>query len=206
MSEEILAALRSIADRMVNIESQTSKIDMIEESIRQLAELKAKLQDLETEQVKIKGAVQHTQEVCEEMESRIETLTDKVDDLENRCRRNNLVFYGVLEVGRESWAESERVVRDILKSHLDMELHDMDIDRVHRVGKSGGRPRPIVARFALYKIKMLILGKSRMLQGTNIGLAEDFSFKVRQIRRSLLNHSKDAKRAGCIHCGMTSCL
>ena len=197
MSGEIMTALKGIADRLTSIELQTSKIAAIEESIKELADLKNRMQEMESEQEKIRGSVQQTHVVCDEMRKEMKALSEKVDDLENRNRRSNLVFYGVAEMEREGWSETERIVRDILRSHMDIELHVMDIDRAHRVGPTRGRPRPIVVKFAFYKTKAMILGKARLLQGTRISVAEDFSARVREIRRNLVPHLKEAKRAGC---------
>ena len=53
-------------------------------------------------------------ERVEEVERRLGTLEDRVDYLENQSRRNNIVIYGVPEEGRESWEDSEDIVRRVV--------------------------------------------------------------------------------------------
>ena len=74
----------------------------------------------------------------------------KMEDLENRCRRNNLGFYGVPEGPRSC----EYIVKnEILEKLMELDVTDLEIDRAHRT--PGGplpnypvrQPRPIHVRF-----------------------------------------------------------
>ena len=73
-------------------------------------------------------------ERVEEVERRLVTLEDRVDYLENQSRRNNIVIYGVPEEGRESWEDSEDIVRRVVYQ-IGIELEYRDIERAHRVGR-----------------------------------------------------------------------
>lgn len=49
-------------------------------------------------------------------------FTEKTNDLENRSRRKNLVFYGVDDKASEIWDEFEAMIKNICKTSLGMEL------------------------------------------------------------------------------------
>ena len=57
-----------------------------------------------------------------ELRRLMQVLGTKIDDLENRKGRNNLVFYGLEEMERESWEQSEQIVLDFVKDCLLLQL------------------------------------------------------------------------------------
>ena len=73
----------------------------------------------------------------------------KLDELEQYGRRENLRIYNVPEEQDEN-DDGEKIVLKIAKE-LKIELHKSDIQRAHRLGKPGNKPRPIIARFISYK-------------------------------------------------------
>ena len=62
--------------------------------------------------------------------SKVAELAKKVDDLENRSKRNNLVFWNIPE-GAENDSTCEELVSDILANHMGLE-RDIEIMRAHR--------------------------------------------------------------------------
>lgn len=132
----------------------------------------------------------------------MQTLLAKVDDLENRSRRCNLIFYGVPEVvseshpvdgperkGPASWLVSEQHVVEICTGKLG--ITPKNIQRAHRIGKfRPGKIRPLIANFASFKEKQDILLNAKKLKGTDISLSEDFSQEVRSKRRHLWEFAK----------------
>ena len=95
--------------------------------------------------------------------------------LEDQSRRDNLIFYGIPESvdGKETWEESENLVRNVMKDTLKVESADMEgnlgieIERAHRLPRSHGRhgqqvttenqPRPIIVKFSRWKHRQKIL-------------------------------------------------
>ncbi|KXJ09267.1 hypothetical protein AC249_AIPGENE26535 [Exaiptasia diaphana] len=64
----------------------------------------------------------------------VKNLQDKVDDLENRSRRNNLCFDGIEESVGESWSQTEEKVKQVMSNKLDIsEAEEVVIERAHRV-------------------------------------------------------------------------
>ncbi|XP_070546655.1 uncharacterized protein [Ptychodera flava] len=124
------------------------------------------------------------------MEGRREGMTelsDEKDDLENRYRRNNVLFYGVEQAGHpESWEATEKKVKEIIKDTMQIEK-DVQIERAHRIMNAPitKGSKPIIASFSSWKDKELILRNGRKLKGTNISVDEDFSPRMRSIRKKL---------------------
>ena len=124
-------------------------------------------------------------------------LESTIDDLENRSRRENLVFFGVVEDENETWNSCENKVRDLIQTRLRITLAPDDLQRVHRAGvKRSGKHRVIVAKFLRAKVKEEVLQKRKLLRGTRIFIEEDFSQKVRQERRQLKQYMDDARQKG----------
>lgn len=61
-------------------------------------------------------------------------INSRLNDLEDRSRRDNLLFYGVQDRPLETWAESEAHIRNLVSEHLNTALTDDAIARAHRLG------------------------------------------------------------------------
>ena len=84
------------------------------------------------------------------IKSNIEHLEDKIDDLENRSRRNSLCFEGIEESTNETWQDTENKIKYLISSHMPDVGGGILIERAHRVGRRSSaesRPRKIVAHF-----------------------------------------------------------
>ena len=113
----------------------------------------------------------------EEMEKRLKALESthselqtpkeickKLDDLEGRSKRNNLIFHGVPEEegGAETWEDSEKTLRKVLKEEVGFSIADqVGIERAHRLGRQGNGSRPIIAQFSNFKDKEAILKRRK---------------------------------------------
>lgn len=126
----------------------------------------------------------------------------KVDDLENRSRRNNLCFDGIPEDQNETWIATEHKIKQVLTDYLDMKTEDFSIERAHRVGKvksqADYKPRTVIAKFLSYKTREQILNKKKLLKGKNIFIREDFSDKIQEKRRELMPQMYEARRNNMI--------
>ena len=58
-------------------------------------------------------------------------LQEKISEIEDRSRRNNIRVDGVTEEKGETWEDCENKVLEILRDKLD--IVDMTIERAHRV-------------------------------------------------------------------------
>ncbi|KAI8516326.1 hypothetical protein Bbelb_049070 [Branchiostoma belcheri] len=114
---------------------------------------------------------------------------------------NNIdMIDGVADDSKETWAETEVKVRNILAKHLQLDSKTIEIERAHRNGpfkKEATRPRQIVAKLLRYKDKQMILSRARTnLKNTPIFVNEDYSELVRKRRAELLPEMKAARLRG----------
>eukprot|EP00112_Aurelia_sp_Birch-Aquarium-sp1_P002018 Seg1220.2 transcript_id=Seg1220.2/GoldUCD/mRNA.D3Y31 product="LINE-1 type transposase domain-containing protein 1" protein_id=Seg1220.2/GoldUCD/D3Y31 len=138
-------------------------------------------------------------------------LVEKVEYLENSSRRNNIRIVGVPEAPhfRESWEESEQIVKDKINTLLGIS-EDLQIERAHRVGKpktfftrpDGSRvkawPRPIVAKFQSWKQKESVLKEARAKKPDGIKFFPDLSQRTLEKRERLVPQLLDARKHGKI--------
>lgn len=140
---------------------------------------------------KLEAAITECTARCNTQHGVIQLLQNKIDDLENRSRQHNLVFYGIPDTSvRESWSQSESLVKEVCSTKL--QVNPETIEKAHRLGKfREGKTRPVIARFGSLKEKHLILGKAKNLKDTGIGMSEDFSEPVRKKRRILWQFARE---------------
>ncbi|KAL1472348.1 hypothetical protein MTO96_039398, partial [Rhipicephalus appendiculatus] len=103
-----------------NLETTGSKDEMIERLLHDIAQNRqpsvvSDVPRLITETVKAQG----------------QALSARLDDLEDKSRRENLLFFGISDSPNETWAQSEGHVRDLLSRHLDMHISDSEASRAH---------------------------------------------------------------------------
>uniref|UniRef100_A0A1S4LJU1 Uncharacterized protein n=3 Tax=Ixodes scapularis TaxID=6945 RepID=A0A1S4LJU1_IXOSC len=60
---------------------------------------------------------------------------DSHDDLDNRSRRNNLIFFGIPDVQNETWATSEERIVSFCSEKLNIQIDSAAIERAHRLGR-----------------------------------------------------------------------
>ena len=131
-----------------------------------------------------------------DLKEKVEKLETKLDDLEGRSRRKNLIFHGIpYPEGRtETWEDCESAVKSVLRDKMGM--GDVEVERAHRL-KGGKAPHPIIASFHKYKDKERILTERRKLKEkkSDVFINEDFTPLVREKRRRLLPFLKEVKQA-----------
>ena len=97
----------------------------------------------------------------------VNTTFFKVDELEQYGRQENIRILGVAERTDER-DDGEEVVTNVAKA-LNVELNpELDIQRVHRLGKKKkgpkAKPRPVIVRFASYRKRMEFMYKKSKLE------------------------------------------
>ncbi|XP_065284655.2 uncharacterized protein [Dermacentor albipictus] len=122
----------------------------------------------------------------------VSSLESRIEDADNRSRRSNLILYGIPDPNPpETFAQSEKLFIDNIQEHMNISLDPKEIEGAHRLGRySPGRNRPIIAKFAFYKTKELVLSNGRKLKGSNCSIGEDFSPAVRNARKHLVLFGK----------------
>ena len=121
-------------------------------------------------------------------------MSSGLNKLKSPCKRNNLIFYGIQRDSGESSEECEGKVQELLTDNLELTKTPEAFERIHRLN---GKPdSPIIVCCSSYRDKLDILRAKGKLRGTNIFVGEDFSQRVREIRRGLTPHLKKARAEG----------
>lgn len=134
--------------------------------------------------------------------SELTSVMDKVDDLENRSRRNNVRFTGIPEGAEKEHGGAENFIEKFVKEKLKVEISSSSIQRAHRVnvGKNTNQPRPIVAHFWNYKEKENVIKaapKQRpQMNGKDVFVNHDYSSIVMQKRKALLPVMNEKRKEG----------
>lgn len=104
------------------------------------------------------------------------------------------MFFGIPDdTVRESWEESETLVRRICKGNLDIDV--TSIQRAHRLGTFKERScRPIIASFQNWKERDNIMRNAFKFKNSAYSVSEDFSALVREKRRKLWDYSKEKRQ------------
>lgn len=106
------------------------------------------------------------------------------------------MIYGLSEESKEdNKSLQDRVQQQVFKDLLGVEVNS--IERIHRVGfKRAGKHRPIMLRLFDYSEKTTIMSACFKLKGTQISISEDFSKRVRDLRRRLWHSAAVEKTNG----------
>ena len=175
------------------------KNDIIGKLESEIGELKKSYSFLSNETALISGRLKSNETVLDGHAKKHDEIKEKASDLEDRSRRNNLVFFNFPEEPpNESLNENcEKKVIDLLenKGFFD-EDYNIFIDRAHRLGKrnsQNSKPRQIIVRFTYFKDKDAIIKNGKKLRGCPISVSEDFSKLTLEIHRQLRQHAKEAK-------------
>jgi len=137
------------------------------------------------------------------MEKAYKAIEAKLDDLENRSRRNNLVIYGMPETeGRE---DCNKVLSDLLHfAAVDDEIPS--IERCHRTptqkSPENDKPRMIHVAFRSFRSKekvrkaCLAKLKNNQFKQAKLFVTDDLSKKIQEQRRNKMGQFKELKANG----------
>ncbi|XP_066285802.1 protein unc-13 homolog C-like [Branchiostoma lanceolatum] len=190
----------SIVKELLELQERNFKsfLDTIVESTHK------RMDNLIREVQEIKDSLHFTQKETDDTNSTLRDhehhVKNKADYLENQSRRNNILIDGVPDAWDETWSQCEQKVESVMKEKLNLDPMNIEIERAHRNGRfqDGGRPRPIVAKLLRCKDRDTIIQRAKYLKGSNIYINEDFSEKVRQKRKELIQKMKEARERGDI--------
>ncbi|VVD00213.1 unnamed protein product [Leptidea sinapis] len=76
------------------------------------------------------------------LKDKMENMVKKIEYLENLKRKNNLIFFGVSEIGPDM-SETENI-KTIIENKTKIDIHKYDINNVYRLGKRGNHTRPLL--------------------------------------------------------------
>lgn len=172
-----------------NLKQVESMIDSIQKRATSIEKEMGKLQTFEQELAECEAT-------CSNTSAQVSKFLVKVDDLENRSRRNNLIIYGINEEPEEDVKSLEdQIKHKVFKDVLEIEV--TSVERIHRIGKyKKDQHRPVIVRFYDFAEKANILSCCNTLKGTDIVISEDFSERMRDIRAQLWHSAADERANG----------
>ena len=122
-------------------------------------------------------------------------LRERLRDVEDRFRRDNLRIDGIAEVENETWEPAEQILQNLFNEKL--QLENISVERAHRVGKKEkNNKRTIVLKLASFKYKLKIISEARKLKDTNININEEYSKETLEIRKEKWKEVKELRMNG----------
>ncbi|XP_072141924.1 uncharacterized protein [Dermacentor andersoni] len=186
---KLTAGQNQLITEIHGLKSQLTSTD------KAITDLSKRMNDLESHYqtlLPIRSEVDAMRTTTEQAIFRISELEARIDDAENRSRRDNLIFYGIPDPSSsETTADSERLIVELCRDRLQLTIDPKEIERAHRIGRhSPNHSRPLIAKFTFHKTKVNILSSGRKLKGTDYSISEDFSRSVRNSRKHLVAFAK----------------
>ncbi|KAK3910875.1 LINE-1 retrotransposable element ORF1 protein [Frankliniella fusca] len=115
----------------------------------------------------------------------IEGLQRRLAEQEQYARRNNLRIFGVDESQQKE--DTDKLVMDVAR-RIGVQIDKSQIDRSHRLGKPGPKPRPIIVKFIGYSPRRSMFTAKKALKGSGITIREDLTRE----RLELLKEASEA--------------
>ena len=182
-----------------DITNNTNRIDKIAEENNEIK------YSLETTQeiwnTKANDMKEEINTLKEELKERDKFFKEKLRIMEDRSRRNNIRVEGIPESENESWEETEKKLKEIIKTDLQIET-EIEIERAHRVKKRNHNdeertgPKTVIAKILRYKDKEEILQKAKVIRSTRYYFKEDFSNETIEIRKRLWTEVERLREEG----------
>ena len=133
-----------LLDIQTHVRGLDKKFDTLEGSIN---DLKVENKQLREQNVILSSKVDDLTTSVNELEQSTSSLNEKHEQLESQSRRQNLIFYDINELPKETWEQSEQLVRDYIHDELHLDDSDIKIERAHRL-YSKNKPRPLIVKFS----------------------------------------------------------
>lgn len=164
---EELSAIRQ--EMKHEIDSVKENVKSVEKSVE---ELWATVEDLKEETKALKDTKKAQEQEVEGLRSllmktkaELKEEREKIIELEDYTRRENLKFHNIPEANDEGATQSSKqVILEILEKELQMDTTDIRFQAVHRIGKrKENRNRPIIARFVCREDRDRVFSRKQAL-------------------------------------------
>ena len=166
------------------------------DELKLVKDLAKKVHEFEEFKIISSGVSTKLQEENQRLNDKIKILEDKIDDQEQRSRNNCLLIHGCPEMDGE---DTDNVALDVMNIKVGLlDIPKSAIFRSHRVGPKANqrrslrssaspRPRPIIVRFASWKIRERVFKNKKELKGKGISISESLT----KIRYNLLKAAEE---------------
>lgn len=145
----------------------------------------------------LKSKVVELSNLLAEKQRTVELQCDRIDELEDYSRSNNIRISGIDDDRHESRENLQVKVERLLKDRLKIE--NVAIENVHRLpNKDQTKPRTIIARLSSQSTRNEIIKNTWRLKSTPIFIGEDLCENTRKARQDQHAQWKAAREAGKI--------
>lgn len=180
------ATLQRVATDVTTIKDTTRELkDSVERVQMRMAEAEQRIMDLEEAHAEAGPKL-------DKCDKKVQALWSRVEELENRSRRNNIRIIGLKE-GSELPGQMDQCVEKILSEALGFAGVEFEIERAHRIPvpipDPGKAPRPVVVRFlrSSARDKIIRMAKEKRgfdWEGGKLSLFEDVSKELAEKRKA----------------------
>ena len=126
------------------------------------AVVKVEADDLRKEIGTLRDLLVSKETRIKKLEERVELLESSHDDLEQYSGlRNSIRISGIPETNDE---DIQARVFDLFQHKMGVDTSITDIDRMHRGGRRGDRPRSVLVKFATYRARKAVFQAKRFLR------------------------------------------
>lgn len=201
---EELSAIRQ--EMKHEIDSVKENVKSVEKSVE---ELWATVEDLKEETKALKDTKKAQEQEVEGLRSllmktkaELKEEREKIIELEDYTRRENLKFHNIPEANDEGVTQSSKqVILDILEKELQMDTTDIRFQAVHRIGRrKEKRNRPIIARFLCREDRDRVFSRKQALKESrryrDAYITADYAKAIQEERRKLIRAMFKAKERG----------
>ncbi len=186
-----------VLERVTKMESEVGKfpaqLKSLEEDFKQSLdfnsnELDKKVQCLEKDNKSLHAKVNELQDLVHKQNRERIELKNKMVDLEDRSRRDNLVIEGIPDCENETKQVCENKTRKFLNEKLQVKNSGkMALGRVHRIGPyKKNQTRSTIIKFDIYKQRDTVWeGRKNLPKGSRVRVRENFSKETESARAQL---------------------
>lgn len=170
--------------------------------------LNTRLQEQDEKIESVRFDLDHVNTKIAQLEANNRELADKLDDLENRSRRNNLILHGVPEAETD-FENCTKVVTDLLVNFVGLDEAQVkaSIQRVHRTptnrrAAADDKPRIIHVAATTFQDKLMIRKsciqkfKNETYKGNKLFVSDDLSKGIQMRRKAKIEVFKRLQREG----------
>uniref|UniRef100_A0A6M2D8T2 Putative tick transposon ovary overexpressed n=1 Tax=Rhipicephalus microplus TaxID=6941 RepID=A0A6M2D8T2_RHIMP len=177
---EVVADIKSIKTGQKTIETNVLNI---QQRLNALEEISCAVDGLGVQ-------ISELQSTAGSLATQYALLQSRIDELEDRSRRDILLFYGSPD-SKETWQQTETKLTTILNEVIPS-LPSGSIERAHRIGSlSPNKCRPVITKFVNFKVKEQKLLARKLFKQKNNALSEDFCPATRIAQKKLTEFAKN---------------
>ncbi|UYV61311.1 hypothetical protein LAZ67_1004315 [Cordylochernes scorpioides] len=141
----------------------------------------------------LENTMENTVKSVSKNSERIQEIEKRIDFTEMKMRESNLIFYGVEKKENETSDESLAKIKQIITDNMQIS-ENINILKCHRLSK---RPSaPLLVEIPKYEDRIKLFRNAFKLKQLRIYINKDYTLKVREQRRLLINKRKELLAKG----------